>query len=151
MISLPPMLAIVTEVRSRRLWVWCNWGWSVYVWIMRPALPEACLSGENSRLAGGCPKGSRPFAWQERKNMRKVLMLLLLCCTPCFARSRAAKHTFQVETGFPRGRRGYMVTYRVQPACGGADAPYNMQWQTIADGKAQNKRERQQCKKNRAR
>jgi len=88
---------------------------------------------------------------KEEKNMKKVLILLLLCCTPCFARSRAAKHTFMVETGYPKGRPGYMVTYRVQPACGGADAPYNMQWQTIADGKAQNTRDRKRCKKNRAR
>ena len=38
-----------------------------------------------------------------------------------------------------RGRSGYVVTYRVPPARGGADAPYNMQWQTIADtqGKTQ--------------
>ncbi len=79
--------------------------------------------------------------------MKKVLILLLLCGTPCFAHSRAAKHTFMVETGYPKGRPGYMVTYRVGLACGGADAPYNMQWQTIADGKAQNKRERKRCKK----
>jgi hypothetical protein len=26
--------------------------------------------------------------------------------------------------------------------CGGADAPFNMQWQTIADGKAKDKTER---------
>ena len=76
--------------------------------------------------------------------MRKVLIPLLLCTTLCFARSRAAKHTFEVETGYPKGRPGYVVEYRVPLACGGADAPYNMQWQTIADGKAQNKRERQQ-------
>jgi hypothetical protein len=89
----------------------------------------------------------RQFAWQERKNMRKVLILLLLCSTLCFARSRAAKHTFEIETGYPRGRPGYVVEYRVPLACGGADAPYNMQWQTIADGKAQAKRERKRCRK----
>jgi hypothetical protein len=65
----------------------------------------------------------RQFAWQERKNMRKVLILLLLCSTLCFARSRAAKHTFEIETGYPRGRPGYVVEYRVPLACGGADAP----------------------------
>jgi hypothetical protein len=79
--------------------------------------------------------------------MRRVLILLLLCPTLCFARSRAAKHTFEVETGYPRGRSGYVVEYRTPLACGGADAPYNMQWQTIADGKAQAKRDRERCKK----
>jgi hypothetical protein len=79
--------------------------------------------------------------------MRKVLILLLLGSTLCFARSRAAKHTFEVETGYSRGRSGYVVTYRVPPACGGADAPYNMQWQTTADAKAKHKSERKRCKK----
>jgi hypothetical protein len=79
--------------------------------------------------------------------MKKVLILLLLSSTVCFARSRAAKHTFEVETGYPKGRPGYRVEYRVPLACGGADAPYNMQWLTKADGKAQAKRERNRCKK----
>jgi|HubBroStandDraft_4_1064222.scaffolds.fasta_scaffold161388_1 hypothetical protein len=81
----------------------------------------------------------------KRKNMKKILILLLLCSTLCFG-SRAAKHTFQVETGYPKGRSGYVVEYRVPLACGGADAPYNMQWQTIADGKAQAKRDKKRCK-----
>jgi hypothetical protein len=79
--------------------------------------------------------------------MRKVLFLLLSCSTLCFARSRAAKRTFEVETGYPRGRSGYMVTYRVPPACGGADAPYNMQWQTIPDARANHKSQQKRCKK----
>jgi hypothetical protein len=78
--------------------------------------------------------------------MRKVLLLLLLCSTLCFA-SRAVKHTFKVQTGYPRGRSGYVVSYRVPLACGGEDATYNMQWQTIADAKAKNKSDRKRCKK----
>jgi hypothetical protein len=31
-------------------------------------------------------------------------------------------------------------------ACGGADAPTNMQWQTVADGKAKDNWERKTCK-----
>ena len=91
------------------------------------------------------------IAWQEGSSMRKVAILLLfcslfVCSTLCFG-SRAAKHKFQVESGYPKGRRGYMVVYRTPLACGGADASYNMQWQTIADGKAQVKRDKQRCKK----
>jgi hypothetical protein len=90
---------------------------------------------------------SRHLAWQEGNNLRKVFILLFLCPTLCLARSRAAKHAFEVETGYPKGRPGYIVEFRVPLACGGADAPYNMQWQTIADGKAQAKRDRKRCKK----
>jgi len=55
--------------------------------------------------------------------MRKLLVLLLLCSAVCFARNRGAKHTFEVETGYPRGRSGYIIEYRVPLACGGANAP----------------------------
>jgi hypothetical protein len=78
--------------------------------------------------------------------MMKVLILLLLCSTVCFA-SRAAKHTFKVQTGYPRGRPGYVVDYRTSLACGGEDAPYNMKWQTIVDAKAHHKAERERCQK----
>jgi hypothetical protein len=79
--------------------------------------------------------------------MRKVLILLLLCPTLCFAGSRAVKHTFKVQTGYPKGRPGYVVDYRVAPACGGAVATYNMQWQTKADAKAKHKADQKRCKK----
>lgn len=60
-------------------------------------------------------------------------------------RSTAAKHQFEKETGFPKGRPGYVVDHVVPLACGGADAPGNMQWQTIAEGKAKDKVERIGC------
>lgn len=43
--------------------------------------------------------------------------------------------------------KGYVVDHIVPLACGGADNPFNMQWQTIADGKAKDKTERKNCKK----
>jgi len=60
-------------------------------------------------------------------------------------RSAAAKHTFEVQTGYPHGRPGYIVDHIVPLACGGADAPSNMQWQTVADAKAKDKVERVGC------
>jgi hypothetical protein len=33
-------------------------------------------------------------------------------------------------------RTEHVIDYSNPPECGGADAPYNMQWQTIAEGKA---------------
>jgi hypothetical protein len=61
------------------------------------------------------------------------------------ARSEEAKRTFEKQTGFPRGRPGYVIDHKVPLACGGADSPANMEWQTIADGKAKDKVERIGC------
>ena len=40
---------------------------------------------------------------------------------------------------------GYVVDHVKPLACGGADAPSNMQWQTIAEGKAKDRCERVGC------
>jgi hypothetical protein len=61
-------------------------------------------------------------------------------------RSAAAKEQFERETGYPHGRPGYVVDHIKPLACGGADAPSNMQWQTIEEGKAKDKTERIGCK-----
>lgn len=60
-------------------------------------------------------------------------------------RSAAAKHQFEVATGHPHGWKGHVVDHRIPLACGGADAPANMQWQTVAAGKAKDKWERKGC------
>jgi hypothetical protein len=62
-------------------------------------------------------------------------------------RSEAAKHQFEAQTGYPHGRPGYFVDHRIPLACGGADAPSNMQWQTIAEAKAKDKAERAGCRR----
>ncbi len=61
-------------------------------------------------------------------------------------RSEAARRNFMRETGYPHGRPGYVVDHKVALACGGLDAPSNMQWQTIAEAKAKDKVERKGCK-----
>jgi hypothetical protein len=38
------------------------------------------------------------------------------------------------------------VDHVVPLACGGADAPSNMQWQTIAEAKAKDRKERLGCR-----
>lgn len=63
-----------------------------------------------------------------------------------FKRSAAAKDEFERETGYSHGRKGYVVDHIVPLACGGADAPSNMQWQTAAEAKAKDKTERIRCK-----
>lgn len=61
------------------------------------------------------------------------------------ARSEEAKRSFEKRTGFPKGRPGYVIDHIVPLACGGADKPSNMQWQTIAEAKAKDKVERKGC------
>jgi hypothetical protein len=54
-------------------------------------------------------------------------------------RSEAAKSEFIHETGYARGRPGYVVDHIVRLKRGGCDCPANMQWQTVAEGKAKDK------------
>ena len=62
-------------------------------------------------------------------------------------RSAAAKHSFERQhpcpsTGRTSGRcPGYVVDHVNPLECDGADAPSNMQWQTVAVGKAKDKTE----------
>jgi hypothetical protein len=61
-------------------------------------------------------------------------------------RSAAARHAFARQTGFPHGRPGYVIDHIKPLACGGVDAPSNMQWQTIAEGKIKDRTERRGCR-----
>jgi hypothetical protein len=60
-------------------------------------------------------------------------------------RSEAAKHQFETQTGYPHGRPGYVVDHIRPLACGGLDAPSNMQWQTVDAAKAKDGVERRGC------
>jgi hypothetical protein len=64
-----------------------------------------------------------------------------------YHRSAREKRSFERMTGYPHGRPGYVVDHVVPLACGGADAPSNMQWQSRADAKAKDKVERRGCKR----
>jgi hypothetical protein len=65
--------------------------------------------------------------------------------TGTIKRSAAAKHQFEVQTGYSHGRPGYVVDHIKPLACGGADAPSNMQWQTVEAAKAKDRVERRGC------
>jgi hypothetical protein len=62
-------------------------------------------------------------------------------------RSQAAKDEFKREQPCPANGNGsgkcpgYVIDHIRPLECGGADAPSNMQWQTIADGKAKDRTE----------
>ncbi|HWH04771.1 MAG TPA: HNH endonuclease signature motif containing protein [Gemmatimonadales bacterium] len=60
-------------------------------------------------------------------------------------RSAHAKDDFMRQTGHPHGWPGHVVDHIKPLACGGADDPSNMQWQTVAEGKAKDKVERKGC------
>lgn len=62
------------------------------------------------------------------------------------ARSPEERKAFMKETGYPKGRKGYIVDHVVPLECGGADSPANMQWQTVTEAKAKDKTERA-CRK----
>jgi len=53
------------------------------------------------------------------------------------------------RTGHQHGWPGHVVDHRIPLACGGADAPSNMQWQTTEEAKAKDKVERQGCARSR--
>jgi hypothetical protein len=69
------------------------------------------------------------------------------------SRSSSAKAEFKREHPCPAtGARsgpcgGYVIDHVVPLACGGADAPSNMQWQTTVEAKAKDRGERQGCRK----
>lgn len=68
-------------------------------------------------------------------------------------RSSSAKAAFKMEqpcpaTGSPKGKcPGYVIDHVIAVACGGADAPANMQWQTTSEAKAKDKWERKGCRR----
>jgi hypothetical protein len=70
-----------------------------------------------------------------------------------YRRSRAARDQFQRAHPCPATGRssgacpGYVVDHVKPLACGGADGPSNMQWETVQEGKAKDKWERNGCSK----
>lgn len=57
-------------------------------------------------------------------------------------RSGEARTTFKKQSGYPHGRKGYVIDHKVPLAKGGCDCPSNMQWQTKEDAKKKDKTER---------
>ena len=60
-------------------------------------------------------------------------------------RAAAFGREFMKQTGYPHGRPGYVIDHVIPVACGGPDAPANMQWQTIEEATAKDRVERIGC------
>jgi len=66
-------------------------------------------------------------------------------------RSAAVNHEFQLThpcpaTGLPSERcSGYVKDHVILLACGGLDATSNMQWKTVREARAKDKRETKDC------
>ncbi len=80
--------------------------------------------------------GDRRYYWPREYRRHRM---------PRRHRSLEAKREFWAMSGYPHGRPGFIVDHIVPLACGGADAPSNMQWQTIAAAKTKDKTERTGC------
>lgn len=54
-------------------------------------------------------------------------------------RSPEARYQFMKQTGYPKGRKGYVIDHIVPLKKGGCDCPSNMQWQTKEAAKQKDK------------
>lgn len=75
------------------------------------------------------------------------------CALAEYARSKKALRAFVNQQACPATGlhrlpcKGYVIDHIKALACGGEDAPVNMQWQTREDAKAKDKWERKECGK----
>ena len=67
-------------------------------------------------------------------------------------RSSSSLRQFRITTGYPKGRKGYVIDHKLPLACATSrveyqslDTPANMQWQTRKEGKAKDRWEMHLC------
>ncbi len=91
---------------------------------------------------------------KKKVNKKSKFIFILLILLPvsvnakCIVveRNLTITHRFERLTGFPKGRRGYVVDH-IKPLCaGGLDSVENMQWQTLKDSYLKDIQERKYCK-----
>ena len=92
------------------------------------------------------PDAPRPAQTKEEKHASTpAVVTVARDADGRIRRSASARHAFEVQTGYPHGRPGYVIDHIKPLACGGADDPSNMQWQTIEAAKAKDRVERVGC------
>lgn len=67
------------------------------------------------------------------------------CVTPT-KRHAAVRRRFQIQTGYPHGRPGWVVDHIVPLCACGPDTVANMQWQTATAAAIKDAHEREQCR-----
>ena len=88
---------------------------------------------------------------------RSLMLGILMLCLPCFAEAICTPRHASTVRAFRRlhacpatGKHagacaGWVIDHRIALACGGADDPANMQWQTAAEAKGKDRWERRGC------
>ena len=79
----------------------------------------------------------KSMAWRDAHLTREQSQ-----CRGRIGRSAQPRQDFMKHTGYPKGRKGYVMDHIVPLECGGADAPSNMQWQTVQEAKVKDRTER---------
>jgi hypothetical protein len=85
-----------------------------------------------------------------------IVMVVLVVCMylleayvyavcPVVKRSPHAVRMYMKSTGYPHGRKGYVVDHIIPLCLGGQDSIENMQWQTAKESYVKDKEERKQC------
>jgi hypothetical protein len=129
--------------------------WLVGRWIgalltVFAALTLAPLEATGRSSKGSGAKASHPRAARPKASKPATVTAsrasVPRTATGKIQRSEAARHAFARQTGYPNGRPGYVIDHIGPLACGDVDAPSNMQWQTIAEGKAKDRTKRVGCR-----
>jgi hypothetical protein len=108
-------------------------------------IPSAPRSSITARLSVATAASRKPVATKPASPTSEKSSAIARTANGRIQRSDAARHAFARQTGYPSGRHGYVIDHIKPLACGGADAPSNMQWQTVAEGKAKDRIERRGC------
>lgn len=119
---------------------------------------DSALAEWNASLMGTWP-GTRQVERLTKANATGHLVVAMaIIFSTSFSdaktkRSTTARHEFVRQHACPATGRhrlpcpGYVIDHTKALACGGVDAPENMQWQTVADAKAKDRWERKECGK----
>ncbi len=110
--------------------------------ILSLLLPVNVLQARSHhRRAASISSAYRSYAYSSQRSS----LTLLRDSHGRIKRSSSARREFKLLTGYPHGRKGYVIDHVIPLACGGPDDPSNMQWQTIPEAKAKDKWERKGC------
>src|SRR5262245_7787967 len=86
-------------------------------------------SSSRTRSTSSKHKSTSTKAALHHKSVPKKSTVAPRAANGKIKRSASARSEFMKRTGYPKGRKGYVVDHVVPLECGGPDVPSNMQWQ----------------------